>query len=182
MNRAEGVNSWQPTGVVSVLEAGRLAKIVGFSSSDPHVKAELDHALAGYGGPDGLPSVQDTSKVVLVVSLEGGEFVQLRPVQHAVAVIREFGCISVNVTYLPIRLGWCTTVTASQGLEFDKVVLDLGSGSWLAGGGYSGLGRVRGDLSTGLRIPGGLHLGAAAFKAHPEAVAWYRDVVVANTS
>lgn len=79
--------------------------------------------------------------------------------------------------YLPIRCGWATTVSVTQGLEFPRVLLDLNRAGWLAGGGYSGVGRARGDLTTGLRIMEGFTAGPAVFNTDPAVLQWYRQRV-----
>jgi hypothetical protein len=125
-------------------------------------------------------SIQDI--VVLArVGSGNGEVVQI-PVMHSeVKIIRPHGIVDTGVSYLPIRLGWCTTVTASQGLEFDRVLLDLDGGGWLAGGAYSSIGRVKGDLRTGLKVMGCFSRGIDAFKVNNEARRWFAGTVLAQT-
>jgi hypothetical protein len=83
----------------------------------------------------------------------------------------------VEVQYLPIRCGWATTVSATQGLEFPRVLLDFNRAGWLAGGGYSGVGRVRGDLASGLRIMEGFTAGPGVFYTDPAVLQWYSQRV-----
>jgi hypothetical protein len=71
------------------------------------------------------------------------------------------------------------TVPAAQGMEFDRVVLDLGNAGWLEGGAYSGISRVKGKLEDGLRIRGGGNVvNADCFRANLEVLDWVMDVVM----
>jgi ATP-dependent DNA helicase PIF1 len=60
---------------------------------------------------------------------------------------RQTGQIYPEVTgtfeQYPIRLGWALTIHKAQGLSFDKVHLDLGSGAFTHGQCYVGLSRCR---------------------------------------
>lgn len=80
----------------------------------------------------------------------GGPTIQLPLVTSTVSVVGVMGLVrDIDVQYLPIRIGWATTVQATQGLESPCVMLDLNQAGWLEGGGYSGVGRVKGDLQHG---------------------------------
>jgi len=80
----------------------------------------------------------------------------------------------VDVQYLPICIGWATTVQSTQGLEFERVLLDLNRAGWLPGGAYSGIGRVKGDLRHGLRVIGGFSRDSSVFNCSAEVREWYR--------
>ncbi len=43
----------------------------------------------------------------------------------------------------PIRLAWAITIHKSQGLTFDKVIIDIGRGTFSHGHAYVGLSRCR---------------------------------------
>ncbi len=175
-------NSWSPGGSNITVEAGQLGKIVAIlssnSASQQHLTAALDRGLTAHT-THAMP-IQDI--VVLArVGSGNGHVVQI-PVMHSeVKIIRPHGIVDIGVSYLPIRLGWCTTVTASQGLEFERVLLDLDGGGWLAGGAYSSIGRVKGDLRTGLKIMGCFSRGIDAFKVNPDARKWFASTVLAQT-
>lgn len=98
---------------------------------------------------------------------------------RGVTLLRATGAMfEVDVQYLPLRIGWATTVTSTQGLEFSKVLLDLNRARWLRGGGYSGVGRVKGDMRSGLRILGGFNGDRDVFWCDEAVRKWYMERVL----
>jgi len=117
--------------------------------------------------------------VLVQLDSSTGPVVQVPVATRGVLVAGSTGTVyEVDVQYLPMRAGWATTVSATQGLEFPRVLLDLNRAGWLPGGGYSGVGRVRGDLHTGLRILGGFSGSRDVFAAEEAVLDWYRQRVL----
>jgi hypothetical protein len=164
------------------IHSGQLCKIEVISSMDPFVEQQIGNAqvFAAAQAAGGFQMASATTLLLVRVGGVTGPVVRVPVVTHSVPLIDCSGCTWVDVTYLPLRIGWATTVTATQGLEFERVLLDLNQADWLPGGGYTGVGRVRGDLQAGLRIMGGLQ-NHAAFNCSPEARDWYLTTIAALT-
>ena len=131
--------------------------------------------------PANLGQPHKCTDVMVLVRLDGstGPIIQVPVVTRGVLVTGATGIVyEVDVSFLPLRGGWATTVQATQGLEFPRVLLDLNRAGWLPGGGYSGIGRVRGDLRTGLRILGGFDGSRDVFAAEQEVLDWYQRRVL----
>jgi ATP-dependent DNA helicase PIF1 len=58
-----------------------------------------------------------------------------------------------NFTQYPIRLAWAITIHKSQGLTFDRVVIEFGSGAFVNGQAYTALSRCRKLSGIILRRP-----------------------------
>jgi hypothetical protein len=128
-----------------------------------------------------LPRQRSSTDTILLLQLfdAAGPVISVPAVTNTVSLVVVTGRVyDVDVLYFPIRIGWATTVQATQGLEFDRVCLDLNSAAWLDSGGYSGVGHVRGDLRQCLRIWGGFSGNREVFRANPAAIRWYTEVVM----
>lgn len=163
------------TGAMRQLQAGDLGVVIAVLSTNPVEAQQMSHPVQQAAGVR-----LSVMSAVVLVQLDGpqGPIVRVPVATHEVPLIEQRGIVWVSVNYLPIRIGWCTTVTATQGLEFERVLLDLNNADWLPGGGYTGIGRVKGDLLSGLRIKAGFHGGRAAFNASPEAADWFVNVLL----
>lgn len=164
---AAAPSGWSPTGADRDVNAGQLGVVLAI--------------LPILAGPPAHGNNPTCSEAIVLIRLDSstGPVVQVPVVTRGVLIAGVTGqVIEVDVQYLPVRAGWATTVSATQGLEFPRVLLDLNRAEWLSGGGYSGIGRVKGDLSSGLRILGGFNGNRAAFKADPAVLDWYQQSVL----
>lgn len=156
---------WAATGNDLEVASGQLGMIVTIFPANPRL----------------VPSPHPTcSEVVVLMRLDSstGPVVQVPVVTRGVLAAGATGEVyEVDVEYMPLRAGWATTVSATQGLEFPHVLLDLNRADWLAGGGYSGVGRVKGDLRHGLRIMGGFSGNRSVFATDPAVLDWYQHRV-----
>ncbi len=86
----------------------------------------------------------------LVVALSDGDTVEVKPHtwemfryafdEHAGAVVSE---VVGSFTQYPVRLAWAVTIHKAQGKTFDRVVIDLGRGTFAHGQSYVALSRSR---------------------------------------
>lgn len=166
-----GTSAWEDSHQELHLEAGELGMVKAVLSCSAQSNSAARVA-------DGFLLGIRAAAVFVEVKGYGGPVVLVPAVSHDVYVNQNHGLRCVKVTYLPLRAGWATTVQASQGLEFERVLLDLNEAHWLEGGGYTGVGRAKGDLRQSLRIIGGFHGNRAAFAANADARTWFLETVV----
>jgi hypothetical protein len=174
---------WRSSGRTVEVHSGQLGQIESIASCDPRVQQELQdgRVMRAAAAAGGYHMHSADALVLARVGSRDGPVVLVPAVTHTVPVIECTGCLWVDVTYLPLRAGWATTVTATQGLEFDRVLLDLNQAHWLPGGGYTGVGRVRGSLVQGLRIIGGFSYNLSAFNCSAAARDWFVSTILGLT-
>lgn len=159
--------SWKPTGASHAVDPGRLCQVV-----------DIVPAVDGLVLPD--RAVVQPRDIISLVQLDSstGPIVAVPSVESIVHIVNSGIIYDVKVQHMPVRLGWAMTVPAAQGMEFERVVLDLANAGWLPGGGYTGVGRVKGKLQDGLRIRGGGScVNRDNFAANVEVLKWFMDML-----
>lgn len=159
-------SAWEATGGTCDVEPGQLCQVV-----------DVQPAVTG-GQLTGTQLRPSDVLVLVQLYNQTGPVVALPAVNSTVTALLGKDLFDVHVQHLPVRLGWAMTVPASQGMEFDKVVLDLTNATWLDGGGYTGIGRVKGKLRDGLRIKGGgEQVHRFCFRANADVLLWFMDMM-----
>ncbi|GAB4538901.1 MAG: hypothetical protein Fur0020_07810 [Thermodesulfovibrionia bacterium] len=92
--------------------------------------------------------VRDNEEDIIVVQLSDGEVVEVTPFRWDIfeyvydeKVGRLSSRTAGSFTQYPIRLSWAVTIHKSQGKTFDKVIIDLGRGTFAHGQVYVALSR-----------------------------------------
>jgi len=119
---AAGTVGWVLTEQSRDVDAGRLCQVVDALPARDRVDVS-----------DG--AVLTPQQLLLLVQLDSstGPVVALPAVDSIVRVVHIGSIYEVRVQHMPVRIGWAMTVPAAQGMEFDRVVLDLTSADWLEG-------------------------------------------------
>lgn len=159
--------SWMASGQSHAVEPGRLCQVV-----------DIVPAVAGLQlQPAGAVQPRDVTVLVQIDS-GAGPIVAVPTVTSIVHVVNAGVIYDVQVQHMPVRLGWAMTVPAAQGMEFERVLLDLPNAGWLPGGGYTGIGRVKGRLQDGLSIRGGgARVNRDDFNCNMEVLQWFVDIL-----
>lgn len=89
---------------------------------------------------------RDEERIAVVVELEGGKEVSVYPYTWEIhRFFLETGNVQIEAigsfTQYPLVLAWALTIHKSQGKTFNKVILDIGAGSFMPGQVYVALSR-----------------------------------------
>ena len=103
--------------------------------------------------------VEDISEGMVMVSDEDGMLISVTPVEWSniqYAINEQSGEIEQNIvgvfSQLPLRIAWAVTIHKSQGLTFDKVIIDAGA-AFAFGQVYVALSRCRSLEGISLETP-----------------------------
>jgi ATP-dependent exoDNAse (exonuclease V) alpha subunit len=96
----------------------------------------------------GVSVDEDTKDDILSIELESGDTVAVRPHQwdiYRFSFNPKAGQIESNAVgsciQYPVKLAWAVTIHKSQGKTFERVVIDIGSGTFSSGQLYVALSR-----------------------------------------
>jgi ATP-dependent DNA helicase PIF1 len=140
-----------PTKEELVIKKGAQVMLLNNESSGRWVNGSLGKVLDYYDGNDG--------KVVLVELADGPQVEVPRNTWEQFSYKYEASDEKIEAksvgafTQFPLRLAWAVTIHKAQGKTFDKVIIDLGRGTFAAGQLYVALSRCRTLEGVRLRQP-----------------------------
>jgi ATP-dependent exoDNAse (exonuclease V) alpha subunit len=128
-----------PTGLTITLKKGAQVMLLNNDSLGRWINGSIGRIV---------DFVREGGKDIILVELEDGEVVDVLPFRWETIEYyydedrkRLLSSVTGSFTQYPLRLSWAVTIHKSQGKTFDKVIIDLGHGTFAHGQVYVALSR-----------------------------------------